>query len=130
MSREKLSRMLRSTDMGASHTFGINGILARMWKKILFDNGMSLMVWNKLMVAYIRDHKNNIPDNKRDQSSVQGNLTKELIKNSMTWKIFCKGLRFLRLIKFDLTVTAYHRDGKVTVHTIPVELYNGEQHEE
>lgn len=130
MSRAKMIRMLRKPDMGASETHGTNGILARLWKKILQDLNILPMEWNRLMIAYVRDHRNKVPNTRRDHSSVLGNLTKELIKPSMTWRIFCKGLRFLRLTKFEITITAHHLDGAVTVHSMPVDLYESMSDEE
>lgn len=57
--------------------------------------------WNALMISYLSDPKNAIPQNKEAISAARGNLTKELIKSEMTWKVFLKSMRLLQIVKID-----------------------------
>ena len=109
---------------------GSDSILAKMFANIINDTGINFDKWNMLMNTYIRDPRNSIPNNDRDQSSERGNLRKELLKDKMTWKVFCKGMRLLNFPRFDLTLTLYHNDPKKTIssHTIKVSL--GQANEE
>ncbi len=126
MSFSKLKSMLQSDDKMVSKTFGVTGVLARLWRIILMDLEINVNTWMQLMVEYVRDRDNRVPNNKRDQSSVQGNLIKELTKSSMSWKIFCKGLRFIRVTKFELSLTLHFRNKRVSNHVVTVNLYEGD----
>ena len=53
---------------------------------------------------------------------MRGNLTKEFSRPQMTWKVFCKGLRFLQIVKIELVVKAYHENGKTSLHSTHVDL--------
>lgn len=112
--------MLQAPDKGMSQVYGTKGVLSRLWRKILFDTQVNVAEWFKLMDLYVKDKRNEVPDNRRDQSSHQGNLAKELVREKMTWVVFCKALRFRRIFRFDIYVRLYHQDGRITTHSIPV----------
>lgn len=94
-----------------------DSILASMFRTIMEEIGINETRWNHLMTDYVLDKNNCIPNNNKDQSSARGNLQKELLKNKMSWKVFCKGIRFLNIIKFDFIIRAHHPNGKITEHT-------------
>ena len=81
------------------------------------DHTVSSGKYEQLMVNFVNDPKNCIPENKKEQTSARGNLQKELLKNGMSWKVFVKSLRFLDLVGFDIQITAHHRNGKKSIHT-------------
>lgn len=101
---------------------GSDAILAGMFRNIIHDTGISLMKWNELMNTYIKDPRNSIPTNNKEQSSERGNLQKELFKSKMTWKVFCKGMRLLNFTKFKISLDVYHLDGKISIHSAMVRL--------
>lgn len=102
---------------------GVSQILAKLYKKILVELNMNdLTIWEGMMVRFITSPWSGIPDNRRDRSSARGNLQKELLTDSMSWKVFCKGLRFLQIKKFKIVIEAHHSSGKVTVHDYVVNL--------
>jgi hypothetical protein len=49
-------------------------------------------------------------------------LQKELIKDEQSWRVFCKGLRFLGFVKFKIVIIGTHANGKVTEHSHLVNL--------
>lgn len=101
----------------AKQSGGSDSILTAMFALIMYETGIENMKWNNLMTRYIKDPKNSIPSNNREQSSERGNLNKELLqKSKMTWKVFCKGMRLLNYTKFELVINVHHRD-KITVHS-------------
>ena len=61
---------------------GSDAILSRMFEDIIFKTNISLMKWNDLMTAYIKDPRNSIPANNKEQSSERGNVQKELFKGT------------------------------------------------
>lgn len=100
-----------------------SSVLSRMFWKMVADFGYSTFHrWEKLMMQYINDARNCIPRNRNAQSSARGNLQKELVKPEMTWKVFCKGMRFLGITSFEFKIIAHHSNGKETVHSHRVNL--------
>lgn len=130
MAKNKLIELLRLPDKGISNTAGTKGVISRLWRNILFDLDMNVLMWSKLMNEYLMDRRNRIPNNRRDMASIQGNLTKELQRPEMTWKVFCKGLRLLRVVKFDIAIKLYRSNRQVSIHQITVNLYDQESMEE
>lgn len=81
----------------------------------------------------IRDYiiKANIPVNMKEISSARGNIKKELLHDSISWKVFVKGLVFLNAWQFAIEVRLYHLNGKVTQHSKSIILdseYQESQH--
>ena len=82
------------------------GILHRLFVMILMKSRIDHVKLAELLVLYSRDMQDKLPQG-TDKNSAKGNLVKELGKKSMSWKVFLKGLRFLRVVKFKITLTAY-----------------------
>ena len=77
-------------------TGSTDSILANLFQQILKLCGVETMTFNRLMNDYLNDIRNNIPQNVKEKSSARGNLRKALLRQTMTWKVFCQGLRFLK----------------------------------
>lgn len=124
-SRNKMGQLLASPDKGVNRTTGVNGVLSRLFRIMLLDNGVNPMRWGVLMHSFINDVRNGIPNNKRDQTSIRGNITKEFARPQMTWKVFVKACRFLHIVHLKITIEATHA-GKpnATIHTVNVPLGN------
>lgn len=103
---------------------GTDSVLAAWFRKILFELTVDPNRWNQLMNAYILDPRNGIKGNNKEQSSARGNLQKELMKRKMTWKVFCKGIRFLNVFKFEMDIRLFHVSGKISHHSLTVNMGN------
>lgn len=102
---------------------GAGTILAKLFKSMLVQEKIdSSYPWNFLMDKFIKDPKNNIEQDNRSQSSARGNLQKELLKSTMSWRVFCKALRFLTIKSFVITIEATHSNGKKSAHFYNVDL--------
>lgn len=95
-------------------------LLALFFKEIMFRLGVNTQHFMRLIADYIT--KANIPANIKEISSTRGNLKKELFKNTITWKVFIKGLSFLHVRRFTLGIYLHHQNGKVTEHKKSVNL--------
>ena len=112
----KLQRTSGGTDSILSKAFtDILSIVANMGEDI---ND----AFNRKMELFLSDIRNSIPQNTKDRSSARGNLRKELCKPNMSWKVFCKGLRFLGVCKFDLTFRLHDENNKVIEYTLGVNM--------
>jgi len=107
--------ILERDDKGASKA---TGVLSLVFRKTLAELGVNATMWNKLMLGYLGDKRNRIPNNSRARSSTRGNLTKELSKPNMTWRNFEKGIRFLNPIEAVFSLHLTWRNGKTSVHSI------------
>lgn len=120
--KNKLHRMLQAPDKEIGKTHGSNGVLSRLFRQMLLDLNIGGSRFGSLLQDYIQDSHHGAPLNKKDQTSMRGNLTKEFSRPQMTWKVFIKALRFLQLIKIDFVIKAYHANGKETLHSTTVVL--------
>lgn len=122
--RNKIGKILSSPDKGVGRTSGANGVLSSLFRQILFDLSINPSHWSALMHEYIHDPRNGVPNNRRDQTSHRGNLTKEFGRAQMTWKVFMKAMRFLQVVDLELTIKIRRRNKKTTLHTVKVALNN------
>ena len=119
--------------MNEPHNSGTEGILANLFKGILNDLRITAgkgSRWEDLMRNFLNDRRNGIRQNDRDRSSARGNLAKELLKPKMTWKVFCKGMRFIGLTKFEISIVAHHYSGQKTIHSATVNMVETFEEEE
>lgn len=96
--------------------------LAYLFRQILVDVKVPPNRWNELMVRYLDNPRNGIPNTVRDRSTARGNLNKDLQRPTMTWKVFSKGIVFLSPKGFTLEVTLEWKDREPTVHRVSLEL--------
>lgn len=124
MAKNKLDRMLAAPDKEVKKTSGANGVLARLFRIILLNLNVTPARFGSLLQQYILDPRNGVPENKKDQTSARGNLTKEFYKPQMTWKVFLKAMRFLRIKKIVFIVELHHSGpgNKTTLHSTDVNL--------
>ena len=95
-------------------------ILARMYRKILNDLGVTSDRYDALMNRYVA--KAQLYPNRKEKAAARASLSKELLKEFMTWKTLVKGIMFLAVPKFDLSIRLHHASGKVTEHSLTVVL--------
>lgn len=91
-----------------------DSILASLFRTILFDLGITATRFNILVEKYII--KAAIPKNVKDISTQRGNLKKELLKSTLTWKVFIKAMVFLNVMKIDIRIRLHHCSGTITEH--------------
>ncbi len=101
-----------------------DSVLSGLYRKILFDLNIDFTRFNHLTEQYII--RAGLARHAKETTSVRGNLKKELLHDRMSWKVFIKGLNFLRIVRFDITIRLYHHNHKLTEHTKSVMLYTHE----
>ena len=114
---DKIDKVLGSKKGGHGRN-----ILSKLFVNVCRNNGLTFDKFNKRMEEYLRDKRNAISPNIRERSSKRGNLRKELSKPNMSFKLFCKGFRFLGYKGFDLTVSGVRDNGLTDTETIYVDL--------
>lgn len=126
--------MLDHPDKKASEA---TGILARIWRIMLGDLKISYEVFNRLLIAWNNDPSNGIPRLGKAYASERGNLMKEFERPDITWKVFLKGIKFLRPRKMTIRIDLEWDDpsktsSRVTVHElhVPVNSINLENEQD
>lgn len=116
MASNDLFRLLNSPDKGVGRTFGTNGTLSRLFRQILRDRRIGPEKFGSLMYDYLNDPSNRIANNRKDRTSARGNLGMALTQDKMTWKVFCRGLKFLKIVKIDIAIRAHYANGQEEIH--------------
>jgi hypothetical protein len=111
-----VQQMLDDPNKGINKTYGSWGLLSKLWRIFLKENHVSGYRFWMLMDRFLNDPKNRSKKNNKEHADNRGNLNKEFSNPAMSWKVFCKALRFAQIIEFRITLEARHRDGHITVH--------------
>lgn len=117
-------------------------ILSRIFRNFLHQltnaeisntlSGSTFDVFNTMVERYIlssmRYRHSNIT-NIKETSSIRGNLKKELLKSSMSWKVFIKSLKFLGVRKFEIRITIHTNARKTfveeqVVHIADIDMFD------
>lgn len=116
-----LDRKRKSKPFGMEIRTGeVGGILSKLYRQILHDLGITPDRYEALMQRYIK--RAHLGPNRNEKAAARAGLSKELLKASMTFKTWIKGIVFLAISKIKITVTLYHENGKVTDHSVTVVL--------
>ncbi|MND22188.1 hypothetical protein D3C87_1422810 [compost metagenome] len=106
------------------------GTLSKLFRQILAEQRFNMNLWNRNMLRYLKDPRNRIPQNSRDMSSARGNLSKELLRPTMTWGVFEKAIRFLNPYKVRLRLEFEWRGGVKTEYTAIIHVSDKETPED
>lgn len=97
-------------------TNGHKGVLARLFNLIclnITDNkSFSKNQWDDMLTEYIDLTEGDLDASKK--LNIRSNLNKEFRLPKMTWRVFCKGLRFLKVGSFTIHLTAYREDRSIS----------------
>lgn len=116
MPKNQMIKILEDPLRHESLAYGYNGVLAGLFARVLYELKIGPLRWYALMADFINDSRNATVSNQKDRTSMRGNLLKEFSKEQMTWKVFMKGLRFLQVQRFQITIHAWHANGSESVH--------------
>jgi hypothetical protein len=121
--KTKIASILDDENKRKDDTYGVNGVLARLFRQMLLDLNINKQRWMHLMADFMHDQRNNVPNNKSDHTTFRGNLTKELGREQLTFKSLCRGCRFLGFRSIEITIAGKHEDtGEITYHTTTVDF--------
>jgi hypothetical protein len=112
MPRKQLESIYKSKDYAASQTSGPAGVLSGLFRIIMQKLEVGPEKWGYLMRLYVQDPHNGVPNNDADRGSTRGNLSTALSNDYMTWKVFMRGLRFLRIKHVKVVLELYTEDGQ------------------
>lgn len=107
---EAASRPIKNT--------GPLSVLSAILRELMLElNLRELSVWEQYVSRFVNDPINGIPNAERGQrpamNSARGNLRKELLTDKISFRVFCKGMRFLDFQSFEFKVIAHSKSGRV-----------------
>src|SRR6187399_694377 len=104
MDHNELHELLRSKTKKVEQTTGLGGILAHLWRKILYDLNVEAGRMDHCLTRFIDHARRSASDPSQAGNFNRGNLRRELARDSMTIKVFMKALRVLGVKKVRFVV--------------------------
>lgn len=95
----------------------VGSVLCNLYRGILGSAGIDSDSYSRMV-----ERASQRPDKKESTSSVLG-LGRDLMRESITWKMFLKGLAFLKVGRFEFTIAVFLEDGR-ELHYSSVHLMN------
>ena len=114
---------LKSQEIGYGEKIGSGGsdaILSSYFRNILVNLHIDITRFQALLDKYIISQ--GIANNSAELSTSRSALRRELMSMTMTWKVFIKGLMFLRVESMMISLILYRDDNKTTVHDYEFKL--------
>jgi hypothetical protein len=122
----EIEKILNSPDRGTLSTRGVGGILAKLFRQILWDRDVTSNRFENNLTDFIDSARRNSTSDSVSRYITRGNLRRAFEENTMTFKVFVKGMKFLKVIKINFTVELTHRNGDVSKHSTIVDLGNSD----
>lgn len=100
-----------------------DNVLARLFRVISRDLNVDVQHFYGLMNHWLNDPRNGIGKFPKDRSTARGNLTKEILRPNMTWDVFIKALRWLKVVRVEFCVKITRESEgrtKTTQHAIDI----------
>lgn len=106
---------------------GIGGILAGLWRRALLQMNVQGTHFEILLNDFIIKAKKRIPDNRVAKLFTRGNLRREFEKREMTFKVFIKGLKVLKMKHLKITLDLTSNSGKHYTLETSIDLSNNNE---
>lgn len=115
----KLDEKMRLPDRGASQ--GKNN-LAILFSRIMSKTRLTPQRIEENNRIFVKNPLNKIPNDSGKRSSAAGNIRKEIERNTMTWRVFEKLIRWSRPKSAKLFVVIDWKDGTQTVDHVNLRI--------
>lgn len=115
----RLDEKMRLPDRGASQ--GKNN-LAILFSRIMAKIRLTPSKIEENNRIFVKNPLNKIPDDSGKRSSAAGNIRKEIERNTMTWRVFEKLIRWARPESAKLFVVINWKDGTQTVDHVNIRI--------
>lgn len=118
MSKSSVQKVLSSpTKLVEQTAMTPNGLIAQVWRKMLYEIGMSPSKWHVMVEKYL-DEEEQIPrqgatakDNYQ-RGKVRNSLNTELFKDEITFNTFIRGLKIIKYdtLSIEFNASKYHNE--------------------
>lgn len=121
-----LERVLQLPDKGVYQVQGVGGILAQLVRTIWMDNKMRAGDIEQRIGAFVSKAREGLDSKSMANYFNRSNLRRELSSPSMTWKVFIKALRVMRVTKLEIAIRLKYADKPgETIHVVKTDLGEG-----
>jgi len=101
-------------------TGGVDSILSSIFRDILLDFQIDIARFQALLERFVI--LENKVTNSSEISTARSSLARELLKNTMTWKVFMKALRFFRAERVMMVFRLFRGDETESTHVMRIGL--------
>lgn len=101
-------------------------LLSAFYRQILKELNIKPFTWARLMERHMNNPRVLLSARGKNRASYRGNLRRALLKDTMTWKVFERGILFLGPRGARFTIVLEWPDGRETVHETRIDLSNVE----
>ncbi len=117
--------LLNRVDKGQSEA---QGTLSLLFRKILDEKRFNVTKLNTAVMSYLTDPRNGYLHNVKKISSERSNIHKEIMRSTMTWKVFRKLLKVLGVRHVKLSIDLDWGFGKPhSIHDVEIQILNEPQ---
>lgn len=95
--------------------------LARLFRRIVVDEGIDLERWDKLMLDYVDNPVNGIPAARTDRLNEISSLQRQLFHPRLSWNVFRKAIIFLQPVVTEFVLEMSWADNSTTFHQVSIE---------
>jgi hypothetical protein len=110
--RNRMVQLLKQDDYGRGR---VKDALAGLFRTILADLEVTAMEWERGVSRYLNTVQEDSTQTGSSRSTLKGNITKEMSKDEIAWKVFCKTFMVLGIerVVFEIEL---HRFKTITIH--------------
>lgn len=83
-----------------------SSVLAIMYRALLSAANINLSMFDQKLKEYIQ-HTFRDSTNNKDRTSIRAGLYKELMRPTMSFKVFMKGLRVIKVLRVQMSITVF-----------------------
>lgn len=123
----EMDRILKDRHKCIDEVRGIGGILAGLWRRTLYELNIEYGRFELLLNDFIIKAKKRVPDNRVAKLFTRGNLRREFEKKEMTFKVFVKGMKVLKMKHLKITLDLTTSSGIHYVLNHSVDLSNNDE---
>lgn len=122
-----LEKVFHLPDKGVYQVHGTGGILAQLVRTIWMDNKMRAGDIEQRIGEFVSKAREGLDSKSMANYFNRSNLRRELCRPSMTWKVFIKALRIMRVTKLEIAVRLTYADRRgETIHVVKRDLGEGD----
>lgn len=100
----------------------VRGVLPMLFRRIMTDLNVTNEQFNLLMFKYMMDPTNGFSRDNKRRSYERSNLIKEMRRETMSFKVFLKCVKFLGPKSADFSVKLHWFSGNISEHLISFEV--------
>ena len=102
--------------ISTSDTNNVKNSLSDIYYGLLFDLNISKDKFNNLLDSYLSLFSNDVFNTLNERLNEKRKLLNQIFNSTMTWKVFCKGIKIINVVKFKMVFTLIDKDGKTLIH--------------